>query len=129
MDKTVERVFAGEPLQRWMVVARSTVPPVAGVAGKSTSLPMRVPAMRPSATDAGSGGASELLGTAFSGATQVAPRRSDAILEALRPCADGPAGVDGAVATMATIVATSGPPHQVRGKASGGRRGSEVASS
>jgi hypothetical protein len=50
---------------------------------------------------------------AFSGDTQVAPRRSDAILEALRPCTGGPAGVDGAVATMTTIVATSGPSLQV----------------
>jgi hypothetical protein len=47
--------------------------------------------------------------TAFSGATRAAPWRSDAILEAPRPCADGPAseeGADGAVATMPTIVAT-----------------------
>src|SRR6058998_1053765 len=55
----------------------------------------------------------------FSGNTSVAPRPSDAILEARRPCADGLAsedGEEGAVATMVTIVATTGPPHQDCGK-------------
>jgi len=52
---------------------------------------------------------------AFSGDISVAPWRSDAILEALRPWAGGPASMDGAVATMATIVATSGPLLQVHG--------------
>jgi len=53
--------------------------------------------------------------TSFSGATSVAPRPSDAILEALRSCAGGPASVDGAIATTAMIVATGGPPLQVQG--------------
>jgi hypothetical protein len=60
---------------------------------------------------------------AFSGSTSVAPRRSDAILEALRPGADGPAsedGTDGAIATMTTIVTTTGPPHQACGAAQAG---------
>jgi hypothetical protein len=63
--------------------------------------------------------------TAVAGDTWVAPRPSDALLEALRPGAEAPAsedGLAGAVATMVTIVTTSGPPHQVRGERSGGRR-------
>jgi hypothetical protein len=62
---------------------------------------------------------------AVSGDTPVACRRSDAILEALRPCAAGPASEDGAEeagAPIAMIVATKHPPHQVRGERSGGRR-------
>jgi hypothetical protein len=53
--------------------------------------------------------------TAFSGGYLVALRPSDVILEARRPRVGRPASVDGAVTTMATIVATRGPPDQVRG--------------
>jgi hypothetical protein len=85
---------------------------------------MRVATMRPSATDAGCGdrgvGAttSEVIKNVVFREYLDSPRRSHAILEALRPCADGPAvedGADGAGATMATIVATTGTPHQVHG--------------
>src|SRR5439155_7498268 len=92
-----DRILADKPLELGVVVARPTVPPVASVAGKSPSLPMRVGAMRPSAADAGCGGGvvgsstREMLRNGVFGHHLDRPRQSAAILEARRPCADGPA--------------------------------------
>src|SRR6185503_4844272 len=119
-----------QTLEAGVVVPRPTVTPVASLAGKSTAPPMRVPAMRSRTTDTSGGGGvlegtSELLGTVVFGgypssplAIRCAPGGATALRR--RPSKQGRRGRG--VATMATIVATSGPPHQVRGARSDGRR-------
>jgi hypothetical protein len=121
-------VFADKPLEAGVVVARPTVTPDARLAEKSAPPPMRVATMRPSVAEAGGAGAveaptSEVLKNGVFGGY---PGSLPAIgcdpggAPALRRRPRSADGVDGAVATMATIVATSGPPLQVHGT----RRGS-----
>jgi hypothetical protein len=71
-------IFTDKPLEAGVVVARPTVTPSASLAGKSTSPPMRVPAMRPSAAEAGCGDSavgamSELLGNVVFGGYLSSP--------------------------------------------------------